>query len=202
MSPLVATPPAQSLRSTPVRLAALTATAAFLLDWATKTWALGNVHDSIMPLGGLTLGVARNDGFAFSSGGGQFSPTAIFTARLLILTTVLYTFRGVLARSRRSAVGLALITAGGFGNAADVMFRDGAVVDFIAAGPLVLSFWRESEPLHFTFVFNLADVAILMGLAMLAPVIQKWAIAVQLRLASRIRAGLRRIYRTTADQLR
>ena len=201
MSPLVATPPAQSLRSTPVRLAALTATAAFLLDWATKTWALGNVHDTVMPLGGLALGVARNDGFAFSSGGGQFSPATIFAARLLILTAVLYTFRGVLARSRRSAVGLALVTAGGFGNAVDVMFRDGAVVDFIAAGPFVFT-WRESEPLHFTFVFNLADIAILIGLAMLAPVIQKWAIAVQLRLATRIRVGLRRIYRTTADQLR
>jgi len=187
MSMLVALRPGQPSRSPPLRLALLAAAAAFLFDWATKSWALDTVHNVAMPLGNLTLGVARNDGFAFSSGEGHFSPATIAAARVLILTAVLYTFRGLVRSSRRSAVGLALVTAGGSGNAADVILRDGAVIDFIAAGP---------------FVFNLADIAILIGVALLAPVIQSWGIDVQQRMAERLRARVRRVYRTTADQLR
>ena len=180
----------------PLRLAALVALAALLIDWATKSWALDTVHDMTLPLGNLVLGVARNDAFAFSSGAGRFSPALIATARLLVLLTVLLAFRRFVVGNRRYAIGIALLTAGGFGNAADIMFRDGGVVDFIGAGPFSYS-WRGGEPVHLTFVFNVADIAILIGLGFVAPVIHSWATNTQQRLCGRIRSYARRIQRVT-----
>jgi signal peptidase II len=54
-------------------------------------------------------------------------------------------------------VGLSLITAGGIGNLLDRLFNDGAVIDFVQLG---LGLFR-------TGIFNLADVAILVGVSTL-----------------------------------
>lgn len=164
-----------------LRLAALVALAAFLIDWATKSWALNTVHDMTIPLGSLVLGVVRNDAFAFSSGSGLFSPALIAGARLLALLAMLYIWKDIVIGSRRYAAGTALLTAGGFGNAADLLFRDGGVVDFIGAGPFAFT-WRDDELVHLTLVFNVADLAILIGLGLIAPLIQSWARTAQRRL--------------------
>jgi lipoprotein signal peptidase len=143
--------------------------AALLLDWVTKSWALLNVSHSLMPLGAFTLGVARNDGFAFSAGSGALSPWVIVAARVGLLAVIaLFAFR-VASMNRLHAAGLALLFAGGLGNAADLVFRGGAVVDFIGVGPLTVA--SGGEPLYMHFVFNVADVLIFAGLIASAPVI-------------------------------
>ncbi|MGH7448225.1 MAG: signal peptidase II [Longimicrobiales bacterium] len=160
-----------------LRFATLVAAAAFLIDWTTKSWALERVEHAAIPLGALMLGVERNDAFAFSIGDGTFAPGLILVLRLLAVAGVLLLSRQVGARSRRFAAGFALLAAGGFGNAADLMLR-GAVVDFIHAGP----FHWAGEPVHAGFVFNAADIAILLALGLLAPLIQEWAVGGQRRL--------------------
>jgi lipoprotein signal peptidase len=165
-----------------LRFATLLAIAVFLLDWATKSWALETVHDATMPLGSLVLGVERNAALAFSAGDGRLTPETVIGVRLLALIAVVWVSRRVVVRSRRFAAGLALLVAGGFGNAADVLFRGGAVVDFIGAGPFTFD-WA-GERVHFSFVFNAADIAILIGLGLVAPHIQSWALSWQRRIAA------------------
>lgn len=164
-----------------LRLATLLALAVFLFDWATKSWALHTLRDVSAPLGALVLGIERNDSFAFSTGRGRLSPALIIVVRLIAMAAVIYFSRKVVVTSRRFAAGVALLLGGGFGNAADVVFRGGAVVDFIGAGPF--TFVWAGERVHFSFVFNAADVAILIGLALVAPFVQRWALAQQQRLA-------------------
>jgi lipoprotein signal peptidase len=164
-----------------LRFATLVAIAAFLIDWATKSWALQSLDGMSVPLGALVLGIERNDAFAFSSGSGRFSAEFVIGIRLLALAGVVLISRKVVVRSRRYAAGFALLLAGGFGNAADLMFRDGAVVDFIGAGPFTFA-WA-GEIVHFGFVFNAADISILLGLGLVAPQIQSWSLAAQRRLA-------------------
>lgn len=164
-----------------LRLATLVAIAAFLIDWATKSWALHALHDTAIPLGGLVLGIERNDAFAFSSGAGRFSPEVVLAIRLLALAAVVLISRRVATRSRRYAAGFALLLGGGFGNAADVMFRNGAVVDFIGAGPFTVE-WAGSVT-ELGFVFNAADLAIIFGLGLIAPQVQQWSLDAQRRIA-------------------
>ncbi|HEX2167445.1 MAG TPA: signal peptidase II, partial [Longimicrobiales bacterium] len=118
-----------------LRFAVLVAAAAFLLDWATKSWALETLDNAAVPLGALMLGVERNDALAFSAGSGRLDPAFVVAVRLLALAGVIALSVQVGARSRRFAAGFALLIAGGSGNAADMLFRGGAVVDFIHAGP-------------------------------------------------------------------
>lgn len=162
-----------------LRLAVLLAVAAFLADWATKSWALYHLDEAITPLGALTLGVARNEGFAFSTGAGLVAPWIIVAARLLALAAILLLSRRVTALSRRYACGFALLLAGGFGNAADLIFRGGAVVDFIGAGPFTFD-W-SGRLVHMHFVFNAADLFILAGIVLIAPLIRQFARATRQR---------------------
>jgi lipoprotein signal peptidase len=171
-----------------LRFAALVAAAAFLLDWATKSWALDTLEHAAMPLGALVLAVQRNDAFAFSAGSGHLPPALIIATRLLALVGVIMLSVRVGARNRRFAAGFALLLAGGSGNAADVLFRGGAVVDFIQAGP----FHWAGEPVHAGFVFNAADVAILIALGLLAPLIHEWSVGGQQRIAAWEARWLRR----------
>jgi lipoprotein signal peptidase len=164
-----------------LRRATLLAIAAFLLDWASKSWALQALHDVNIPLGVLTLGVHRNDAFAFSSGAGKVAPEIVVAVRILALITVVYLSRRIVANSVRYATGIALVLAGGFGNAVDLIFRGGAVIDFIGAGPY--SFNWAGERIHLGFVFNAADIAIFVGLGLIAPQIQLWARDKQRRIA-------------------
>jgi lipoprotein signal peptidase len=170
-----------SVRNEVLRRATLIAIAAFLVDWATKSWALQTLRDVNIPLGSLVLGVHRNDAFAFSTAAGKVSPLLVGAVRLLALVTVVYLSRRVVARSVRYSSGVALLLAGGFGNAADLIFRGGAVIDFIGAGPY--TFTWAGERIHLGFVFNAADLAIFLGLGLVAPQIQLWAVERQRRLA-------------------
>ncbi|HEX6132651.1 MAG TPA: signal peptidase II [Longimicrobiales bacterium] len=164
-----------------LRFAVLVAIAAFLLDWATKSWALQALEHGGAPLGSLMLGIERNAAFAFSAGEGRLPFEVVIGLRILALAGVLLLFWRVGARNRRLAAGFALLIAGGSGNAADVLFRGGAVVDFIHAGPF--TFEVGGELVHAGFVFNAADVAILLALGLLAPLIQEWSLGGQRRIA-------------------
>ena len=170
------------------RLAALVAAAAFLLDWATKSWALQTLENAGVPLGALMLVVERNHGFAFSTGTGV-PPELVLFMRLVALAGLLLLFRQVGAHSRRLGAGFALMVGGGCGNAADMLFRGGAVVDFIHAGP----FHVRGEVVHAGIVFNAADVAILLALGLLAPLIHDWSRRSQKRIAEWESAWLRSI---------
>jgi lipoprotein signal peptidase len=174
-------PGSQGLRDADLlRLGAAVATAAFLIDWASKSWALRALDGSGTQLFWLVLNVERNDGLAFSTASGLLSPWLIAGLRVAALVVLLLVARRVVARSFRYACGTALLLGGGFGNAADMIFRDGAVVDFIGAGPIVLE--RAGWPVQVHFVFNIADVAIVAGLVLLAPRIRMGARYVQRRL--------------------
>ena len=163
-----------------LRLATLVAVAAFLADWATKSWALHTLVGT-MPLGSLLLGVERNEAFAFSSGAGAVSPALVIGVRLCALVAIAWLSHRVAVRTRRYAAGVGLLLGGGFGNAADIVFRGGAVVDFIGAGPF--RFEWSGELVHFHFVFNIAELAILIGLGLVAPVIRHAALGAQRRIA-------------------
>src|SRR6476620_2412931 len=82
-----------------LRRAMLIAIAVFLADWATKSWALQARRDVDIPLGSLTLGVHRNDAFAFSTAAGKVPPLLVMSVRLLALVTVVVLSRKVVAGS-------------------------------------------------------------------------------------------------------
>lgn len=166
-----------------MRLATLLGTAAFLFDWATKSWALRYFDDTSFPLGSLTLRVARNEAFAFSTHAGEVTTGLVLCVRVaMVIGIVLLCRRLALLLSRRTACGAALVLAGGLGNSADLLFREGAVVDFIGAGPFTID-WA-GEPVHFHFVFNAADVFVVLGIVLLAPLISHTGRAVQRRFAA------------------
>jgi signal peptidase II len=82
----------------------------------------------------------------------------IFTAaNALLLCGILWYLAAVRPGDWRRMTGLALMAGGGAGNLLDRLGNDGKVVDFILL---------ELGPLH-TGIFNLADVVILMGFALL-----------------------------------
>jgi lipoprotein signal peptidase len=157
------------------------AVVAFLFDWATKGWALATVRDSAANLGMLTFHLERNDAFAFSSGSGVVSTWLVVALRVLALLAVSAMCASSMRESRRYAVGVALLLAGGAGNTFDLALRNGAVVDFIRAGPVPLAWPFEHFELH--FVFNTADVWVLLGLLLIAPLIHRHAREVQSGLA-------------------
>lgn len=164
-----------------LRFGVLVATAAFLTDWASKSWALDTLQHTTMPLGALVLRTVRNDALAFSAGSGHLSAEAVFILRLVALALVVLVSRRVAGHSRRYAAGYALLFAGGLGNTADLLFRDGTVVDFIGAGPFALP-WSDDGS-RFGVVFNAADIAIIIGLGLIAPQVQDFSKRAQQRIA-------------------
>jgi lipoprotein signal peptidase len=174
-----------------MRLAALVGIAAFLADWASKSWAVATLTNATATLGSLLLAPAHNDAFAFSAGANRVASGFVMGARLFALCAVAVFFGRVVVRDRRSAAGFGLILGGGFGNTVDLAFR-GAVVDFINVGPFTLDLAGEVMNIH--FVFNAADLAILVGIALLAPRIRTCALDVQRRIGE-WEARLTRDYR-------
>jgi lipoprotein signal peptidase len=162
-----------------MRIAALVATAAFLADWGSKSWALDALQNATTSLGSLVLALESNQAFAFSSGAGNVSPETVMGARLLALLAIGVVFGRLFVRDRRSAAGVGMILGGGFGNATDLAFR-GGVVDFIGTGPYTFAWSGDLVQLH--FFFNTADLAILMGIGLMAPVIRIGALAAQRRI--------------------
>lgn len=121
------------------------------LDQITKQLALSSLSDGPVDVidGVLTLNLTYNPGGAF--GVLQGVPGFFLVATIGIVIAILFWVRNL--EDRRWAIPLGMVLGGGVGNLIDRLFRgfDGRVVDFI--------------DLHVWPVFNLADSAIVLGVA-------------------------------------
>jgi signal peptidase II len=142
------------------RIIALSAAIAMLgLDQLTKHWALlsvGVVGTTIKLVGpiDLTLVLNRSNAFGLIPDYGEFSRWAL-TALNLAVTAILLRLMLLQSTSIMSAVGFAFISAGALGNALDRLGL-GAVVDLF-----------DASKLRFVWVFNVADVSIDLGIALI-----------------------------------
>ncbi|MGH7445512.1 MAG: signal peptidase II [Longimicrobiales bacterium] len=161
--------PRTLLQHADLRFAALLGLAAWLSDWASKSWALDVVAHAPVELGNrLLLGVVRNDALAFSTMA-SMPLGSIMSLRLTCIAVLAVLAIRFAAESRRLACAFSLLLAGGVGNVADLFFRQGAVVDFIGLGPFPVA---DSEV---AIVFNLADIWIKVGVILAFPLIRRAA---------------------------
>jgi signal peptidase II len=140
-------------------LIALSAAFAMLsLDQLTKHWAVGSLGTgTTIKLPGpidLTLVFNRSNAFGLIPDYGEFSRWALAAVSLAVAAVLL---RSVLRQSTSTmnAFGFAFIGAGAIGNAIDRL-RLGAVVDLF-----------DASKLRFVWVFNVADVSIDLGIALI-----------------------------------
>ncbi len=173
-----------------IRLSLLLTVAVLLADVVSKNWALAVVGTGYVDLGVIALTVVENEGLAFSTGAGTLSYTTVLALRLGALIALMILAWRFGPESRRSAIGFALVLGGGLGNALDVVFRNGAVVDFISTTPVARSLGGAAAE---GFVMNLADVWILIGLALLYPLVRTIGLAGQARLKAFERRILARL---------
>ena len=129
------------------------------LDQMVKTWLVGAFHlaeRSPAPLfGPLRLNLSFNNGvsFGFLRGDAPWAPYAFAAFALGVsLALAIWVLR---AQRTITAVAIGFVMGGAVGNLVDRIAR-GAVVDFI-----------DASALHFPWVFNLADSAITVGVALL-----------------------------------
>jgi len=130
----------------------------FALDLWTKRWATATLADrDPLPVLGefLRLTYTRNSGVAFGLGAGTNFPFYVFSLLAAVAILILFLRGGVQGRARE--VALALIFGGALGNLVDRV-TTGLVVDFIDVGLGQMRF-----P-----VFNVADSAVTMGVALFA----------------------------------
>ena len=154
------------------RLVALSAALAILaLDQLTKHWALtslGTVGTTIKLPGpiDLTLVFNRSNAFGLLPDYGEFSRWAL-TALSLAIVAVLLRLMLRPSTSILNAFGFAFICAGALGNALDRL-RLGAVIDLF-----------DASKLRFVWVFNVADVSIDVGVALLllATLSASWSVS-------------------------
>ena len=147
-----------------LRAGAITALAVLILDQASKLWLLfvfelgrrGAVQ--VAPFFDLVL--AWNTGISY----GWFQNDSPFGAALLlafkVVAVILLAIWMSRSRTYLATIGLGLIIGGAIGNAIDRLAY-GAVVDF------ALFHLRFGEKTYSWYVFNLADVAIVVGVAVL-----------------------------------
>jgi signal peptidase II len=127
------------------------------LDQLTKQWALSSLADGPIDLvGSLRLKLVFNDRAAFSLGGGG-NTTVIAVVGLLVVSVILA--MGLRADRRLWALGLGIVLGGALGNLADRAFRNG---DGFLGGRVV-----DMVDLQWWPVFNLADAALWVGVAVL-----------------------------------
>jgi signal peptidase II len=139
-----------------LRTFAAAAAAVLALDQLTKHWALQALDDGPIDLvGSLRLNLVFNDRAAFSLGFG--STTAIALIGLVLVTGLVW--MGLRAEDRTWALGLGVILGGALGNLTDRAFRAG---DGFLGGRVV-----DMVDLQWWPVFNLADVALWVGIAIL-----------------------------------
>lgn len=145
-----------------------------LLDALAKNWALRRANGwppkTLIP--GVTLTVSLNGGSAFGLGDGSSVLAPVAAPVLSVLTLALCAWlvwlaSRPLAHARWAPVAVGLCIGGALGNLADRSLRTIAVwgevpravvVDFIVVGPAGRPFWPA---------FNLADTALVVGLAWL-----------------------------------
>ncbi len=129
------------------------------LDQAVKAWLLTGFHLAAVspaPLFGpirLTLSFNNGVSFGFLRGDAPWAPYAF--AGFALIVTVALAIWALKAPRPITAVAIGFVMGGAVGNLADRVTR-GAVVDFI-----------DASALHFPWVFNLADSAITLGVALL-----------------------------------
>ena len=144
----------------PPALGGVVALAVVLVDQIVKIGVLsrsGRSQVGSTPLGPfLDLTLQRNRGISFSLFARDSASSQIALLALTVAATGLLTLWLFRCRSALPAVGLGLIIGGALGNAIDRVAH-GAVVDYLD----LHAFGR-----HF-FVFNLADAAINIGVALL-----------------------------------
>ncbi|HUR49517.1 MAG TPA: signal peptidase II [Acidimicrobiales bacterium] len=145
--------PAPARRTASRFIASAAALVVVAIDQLSKSWALASLRDAPIDLvWTLRLRLTFNTGAAFSIGSGF--PWLFVGLGVLVLGAMgIVVLRSDMARG--PAVGLGMIAGGAVGNLLDRLLRDhhGAVVDFID-----LQWWP---------VFNLADSAIFLGVAVL-----------------------------------
>jgi signal peptidase II len=126
------------------------------LDQLTKHLALARLDDGpIEVVGSLRLYLTFNDGAAFSLGSGR---TVVITAIASVVAVVLVRM-GWRADRPLWATGLGVVLGGAGGNLVDRYLRDG---DGFGAGHVV-----DFIDLQWWPVFNVADVALWVGIGML-----------------------------------
>lgn len=132
---------------------------AIVLDQVSKTWilsTLGTTPGASQPVfGPLYLTLVHNYGMSF----GLFRGTELARWLLTIFSAVVVVGLAVWARKATRpllAGGLGFIIGGAFGNNLIDRIRYGYVVDFI-----------DVSRMHFPWVFNVADSAITLGVALL-----------------------------------
>ena len=129
------------------------------VDQLTKHWAilsLGAVGATIKLVGpiDLTLVLNRSNAFGLIPDYGEFSRWAL-TALNLVVAAILLRLMLRQSTSTMNAFGFAFISAGALGNALDRV-QLGAVVDLF-----------DASKLRFVWVFNVADVSIDLGIALI-----------------------------------
>jgi lipoprotein signal peptidase len=151
--------------------AALLLSLALLADIATKTLAVHYIGESPVMFGALTLQVVTNPAFAFSLGEGVAGDGFVPLSRAFGLLLIVAFLRGavIVDHALRTLSGYALVAAGGLGNTLDHVTQDGAVVDFIGLRPPLAA---STDP---AIAFNMADIWIFVGLALLYPAIRAFA---------------------------
>ena len=102
--------------------------------------------------------LAYNPGAAFSFSLGPYSRWGFTAAALVVLVVLLRMYRETDARDRIMGAALALVAGGAIGNVLDRLRSPRGVVDFIDIGIGDVRFWT----------FNLADVGVTIGAALLA----------------------------------
>jgi signal peptidase II len=126
------------------------------LDQLTKHWALQALDDGPIDLvGSLRLNLVFNDRAAFSLGFGSTTAIALVGCALVVGLV----WMGYRTEQRAWALGLGIVLGGALGNLTDRAFRAG---DGFLGGRVV-----DMVDLQWWPVFNLADVALWVGIGLL-----------------------------------
>lgn len=130
-------------------------------DVVTKRWALEMLaHGSTEYMaGGLPLTLAFNKGIAFGLDIPSAGRWILIAASVFVVAMLGVMFRTAHPTDHVRLMSLSLVGAGAIGNLLDRVRWDRGVVDFI--GPINLGFMRWP-------IFNVADMAITVGAALLA----------------------------------
>lgn len=132
----------------------------FLSDCATKTLVERHLDPDVPQrvLGDFVrLTLVYNQSAAMSVDLGPGSRLLLSTTSLIALALLWYWYRRPSTTSATLVFGLALVSAGAAGNLWDRLRSDRGVVDFLDVGLTGWRFW----------IFNVADVAVFLGAALL-----------------------------------
>lgn len=161
---------------------------AFVVDALTKNWAVQHLSSLSQPIGWEFFGVMHvpNAAFAFSIGTGVLTAWVPLILRVIVLLLLIRIFQDAARTNVRTALGLGFILAGGLGNSVDLLWRGGAVVDFLLIGQL--GAWVPEEPPGLVLAFNFADLWLFAGIILLYPAIRLYAAQSQTRLSHFLRS--------------